>query len=110
MLVERMTKYVCPNKCGSFRMLNPGVSLALCPRPGCDYAMMVPASSKQLRNNSKSKQEEQPFVCCKCGKGREDGIHVLTIINREKDGICYECSKNYAPTPTWKSPSKSSNE
>jgi len=88
---SKTVKFVCPNNCGSIRMLNLGVTLALCQNPKCNLAMMIPADIPRLKlkkTNIKQPQN-QPFACDKCKRGREDGIHVLTIKNKQT--LCYDC-------------------
>jgi len=108
----KMVKYICPNNCGSFRMLNPGVSLALCQKPNCNNVLMIPINRQQSvksKSDSKYDSKKVPFMCDKCGKGRGEGIHILTLID-QKYAICYECSKTYVSQSQskWKYPSKSS--
>jgi predicted RNA-binding Zn-ribbon protein involved in translation (DUF1610 family) len=111
MLDSKQVKFICPNKCGNFAMLNRGVSLALCQKPECNYVMMVPERTKEMkgsrdRNNKNNKSK--PFACDKCGK---EGMRVLTLVDYRKKAICDECSKTYISTSTWKTyPSKNSNE
>lgn len=35
-------KFICPNGCKNFRMLNAGTKLALCDNPKCDFINMIP--------------------------------------------------------------------
>lgn len=106
---RKTTKFICPNNCGSIRWLNAGVNLALCHNPKCDNVMMISASFKP-NSRGKEKKTPAPFICDKCGKGRDEGIHSLTVVNKGKYALCYECSKLYvSPESSWKSPSKNSN-
>jgi hypothetical protein len=112
---SKQVKFVCPNHCGNFRMLNSGArpaTLALCHNPGCNYVMMVPERAKEMKGSRyKNNKKVKPFICDKCGKGSEEGIHVLALVDNRKNAICYECSKTYISTSTWKTyPSKNSKE
>jgi ribosomal protein S27AE len=88
--IRKTIKYICPNKCGNSRMLNRNVNLALCEK--CNYIQMVPERWQQIKSPkpvSKS-MKKIPFICSKCGKGSEEGIHVLALVNNKKDAVCYE--------------------
>lgn len=104
----KQTKYVCPNNCGNFAMLNRGVSLALCQRPECDNAMMISISKRMIKKPKEREQAPLPFICERCGEGRDEGIHSLAKVS--KRFLCYKCTKDFNPVSRWTSHSKSSNE
>jgi hypothetical protein len=83
----KQVKWICPNHCGSFRMLNRNIVLALCPNPKCESVMMIP--EKSIKRRIRKRIESKPFICSECGSPAE---HVLTIIQKNPDiDACYAC-------------------
>ena len=90
----KQIKFICPNRCGSFRMLNGGskpVTLALCHNPNCNLAMMIPEHKKEIKTRKKNKNITlKPMLCTSC----HGPSHILTIIKEGRkvtDELCHDC-------------------